>query len=430
MKTLLLRILGWGLLAVLCTGTSTLNTIWAQTPTGPSEVRIEIKEIKVDKKLDKDVVEVIGSTNLPPEAILEMTVTSEIFSLDTATLREEIVTSKYIEIDGQRRFDGVLSDFTRTLPPAIYTVKLSVSARQREKVKKAIPQKCYGETITQQKLLIGDLKQLITYTREKYQQLTKAIEFVTTISHDLAKWVDLYNGLTEKADFRKKYKDDFTAWQSSITSKMNQTMEQAATYTVSSLPYLYRTSNLEIVRICGTLRDQESIFTGLISERPIVSGDPQRSQPPKTDIPKQAALNIKNLLTKDTLFGILLIACYQSEAINLVYEGLKEKTEKKTEWDKYQAKVQPVLTELTEYYKTFQKSLTEKKEQEDPFKPIWTLLDEYLTLLKQKAESMTALMEGPEKPEEIERLNQILTEAGPKMREIFNQLRGKLAEPR
>jgi hypothetical protein len=423
------RILGWGLLTILLWIISfSLDSVRAQESNTKPEVWIEIKELKASKNADQDVIEVIGSSNLPAGTILEMTLTSEIISLEASVPREEIISSKYVEIGVQKRFDGLLSDFARLLPPGIYTVKLSVAERQVEKIKKALPPVTLGATITQQKLFIGDIQELINYTQEKYQQLKKTIEFLTLVSNDLAKWVDLYNGLATKEEFRKKYRDEFIAWQVSISSQMNQALEQAATYTVRSLPYLYRATNLEIIMIGRTLTDQEGIFADLVTEKEhlIASNDPQRTQPPKTEIPKQASIKIKDFLTKDTIFSMFLIARCQAEAADLTYERLKTKTEKKDEWTKYQSKYQAVVTKLAEYRNNFQSSLG--KEEKEFFKPVLTLLAEYETLLNQKIEALTQLVEGPEKTEEIEKLNKAITETRKKMVELFDQLKDKLLE--
>lgn len=425
---ILSRILRWGLISILFWVMSfSFDNTWAQESGIGSNVWIEIKEMKLYEKLGRNVIEIIGASNLPPRTVLEMTLTSEIIALNSAMTREEIVTSKYIELDGQRRFDDVLSDFTRKLPPAVYSIELGVANRQRANVKKTIPKAILGKTITQQRLLIGDLKDLIDYIREKNQQFKKAIKTLTSISNDLGKWVDIYNALEKREDFRKTYKEEFTAWQVGISPKMNRIVEQVAAYTVGSLPYLYRVANLEIIRISGILRNQESILTGLISEQHIPQGDTQISQPPKTEIPKKALGEIDDILIRDAVFSLLMVARYQAEGLDLTFEKLKDQKDQKITWDKYQTAYQSLLDELTKYTEKFQSSLDVAEEKLAIFNPMFAQFGAYQGLLKQKAEALSALMAGPEEADEIENLNQTVTETRKKMQKVFDQLKDKLA---
>ncbi|MFC1524835.1 hypothetical protein ACFL5I_00435 [Planctomycetota bacterium] len=404
-----------------------LDNAWAQESDATSDVRIEIRKIKTSAKQGRDVIEVIGSSNLPPQTILEITLTSAIVTLDTSMIREAVVTSKYVELDSQRRFDCVLSDFIRRLPAAVYTLKLSVSNRQRTKVKKTIPNKILGKTITQRKLVVGDLEGLINYIKNQHEEFKSAIKILNTVSDDLAEWVGIYNGLEKKDQFRKQYKDDFTAWQLGMAPRMNKIVEKVAAYTVGSLPYLYRVANLGVIRISGTLRNQESIFAGLISERPIVSGDPQRSEPPKTEITKGLLDKVEDIIIRDTVFSLLQIARYQAEELDLTREDLKGEKDTKVAWDKYQTKYQDLLTKLAEYTDKFKSSLDISEEKLELVNPLFSQLEEYQILVKQKAETLSALIAEPEDPEEVTILNQKLVEINNKMEESFKHLTGKLA---
>jgi hypothetical protein len=403
-----------------------------QTP----EIELKINQIKVLKKEHRDRIEISGVSNLPPGTLLEFGLSVKIFCL-AAPDQEQNMVRGTLKVDAQRRFQTVSSELAFELPPAIYTVKLSVSQRQRAPIKQALPP---GEIMTQQDVVIGDLKGLINDGQEELKETDKTIAFFNIIYEGLCGWVDVYNQLKDKQDFMKNYQDKFKTWQKGVDmpAKLVQIIQGAKGHLPTGIPGIYRSTNLKVVdvgldlnTVNGVLASAAHGTTSLSKVFPghgLKEGEPGKTQLPATaSKPKEKPNILKGLLIKDTIFSILLIMNYYSAEVTLTYEGLPEKTDPRGLWDQKNAVWQSALSELDKYSTDFQKQFSDDKATPlearilKDHKPGLDLVTEYRLLLNKVIEDYTKLVSGEIKPEKVETLKQSIHETRGRMDKIFPQ---------
>jgi len=388
------------------------------------EVWIKIREIKVGKKGNLDTIELKGSSNLPPQTTLDFILTTQIFSLD-ASEEEKTITTRRLMLDPKREFQSEFSDLCRRrqFPPAIYTVKLGVSTRQIGQLEKSLPAALWGKIITQQKIVIGDLKSLIPESQTGSAQLDETIDFLFTVSDKLGKWVEIYNKLGDKEKFVKQHKDEFMEWQKEASAQMNRVIEQTAAVTLNELPYFYRATNRHIIEIGTQLRGQQGMFVDLLSEHPTASGDPHRAYAPKISLPQVVSMAARQILTRDVIFNIFLITRYCSDELKITYEQFKEIKRGRDLWDLKNAGWQETLEKLEAYGEIAQFRLGGT----ETLKPYFAPMTEYQQLLRKNLETYTALL-WEEDPKKKEELTKTLEATSQRMSEIFDRAKKGLAK--
>jgi len=403
------------------------------------EIELKINQIKVLKKEHQDSIEISGVSNLPPGTLLEFGLSVKIFCL-AAPDQEQNMVRKILKVDTQRRFQAVSPELPFELPPAIYTVKLGVSQRQRAPIKQALPPQVLGKIVAQQDVVIGDLKDLINDGQEELKETDNTIAFFNIIYEGLCGWVDVYNSLKDKQDFMKNYLDKFTAWQKGVEmpAKLVQIIQRVKRHLPPGIPGIYRLTNLKALdlgldlnTVNGVLAFAAHGITSLSKVFPghgLKEGEPGKTQlPGSMSKPKEKPNILKGLLIKDTIFSILLIMHYYSAEVTLTYEGLPGKTDPREFWDQKNAVWQSALSELDKYSTDFQKQFSDDKTTPlearilRDHKPGLDLVTEYRLLLNKVIEGYTKLISGELKPDEIEVLKQSIHDARVRMDEIFPQ---------
>lgn len=372
-------------------------------------ISLKILSISHSKIKDKDSLKILIDSNLPKGTILKIQLISNLISAEARKIVEKEIFSCLFEIQPNGKYQGTISDFPWEFPPAVYTIKVILSEKQKKNILPNLPTGLIGKNILQSTVVIGGgLKEVIDFNRRQFSDLQEIWSFYETATKSLNRFIELYNNQKLKENEKS-----LQEWHNKTIPEINKISDKASFLSYDNYPGWYRLS-FDLVNMVGSnIHRQENVLLSTFVNVPSKYSEPAPKSIKPISEEKANIEKAKDFLIKESILEMVRILQYYTETVNITFLEIKDKAERKNLWKQAEVNYQAELGRFDEYFVGFQKDYNS-----DNLKPLYKIVSEYHELAEKLTKTCTAIVNEGETEKSIKTIKDITN----KMNILFTKL--------